>query len=301
MPIFQKPSRSIQEQIADLQTKGMVVSDTQLAEHWLQHVSYYRLSAYWLPFEYAKGIAGPRFLPETQFETAASLYEFDRHFRLLMMDAIERLEVALRGSWAYQLAHQDGPNSYLNAALYSDRTYFHQNFGKLARDVGESRETFIKHYRAKYDEPVMPPVWMVAEIMSLGQLSRWYSLLKSPSLRNLIAKPLGLHESVLGPFVKHLATVRNTCAHHVRLWNRRFLINFKIPNQPPTLAQSMINPAPNPGPIYNTLVMMIFLIRQANPGSGWSNRLKKLLESHPTGDLTAMGFPAGWQSLPLWK
>ena len=28
-------------------------------EHWLRHVSYYRLSAYWRPFEYPKGNPGP--------------------------------------------------------------------------------------------------------------------------------------------------------------------------------------------------------------------------------------------------
>ena len=32
------------------------------AEHWLRHVSYYRLSAYQLPFEYPKGNPGPGFL-----------------------------------------------------------------------------------------------------------------------------------------------------------------------------------------------------------------------------------------------
>lgn len=301
MSIFNKPSRSINQQIADLKAHGFDISDTQLAEHWLQHVSYYRLSGYWLPFELPKGTSGPRFVTGTQFETAASLYEFDRRLRLLMIDAIERLEVAFRGSWAYQLAQATGPHGYLNASLYTDRSLFHSNFGRLARDVGESRETFMKHYRAKYDEPVMPPVWMVAEIMSLGQLSRWYALLDSPSLRNAIAKPLGLHESVFVPFVRHLATVRNTCAHHGRLWNRRFLINFKIPNQPTNLAQSLVNPSPSPAAIYNTLVIMIFLIEHANPGSGWRGRLKAHLKSHPTSDAAAMGFPVNWESMPMWR
>jgi len=301
MAVFTKPSRTILQQIADLQVKGMMVGDHQLAEHWLQHVSYYRLSIYWLPFELPKGTPGPRFHAGTQFETAASLYEFDRRLRLLIMDAIERIEVALRGSWAYELAHSGGPHAYLDASIYSDRTYFHQNFAKLARDVGDSKETFIRHYRDIYDTPVMPPVWMVAEIMSLGQLSRWFSLIKKPSLRNAISKPFGLHESVLVPFVKHLATVRNTRAHHGRLWNRKFLLQFKIPTQPIDLAQSLDSNHSSPGPLYNSLVMMIFLMRAVNPGSSWSGRLKTLLASHPTGDLKSMGFPSNWQSRPLWK
>ncbi|WP_269462460.1 Abi family protein [Sphingopyxis sp. FD7] len=63
----------------------------------------------------------------------------------------------------------------------------------------------------------MPPVWMVAEMMPFGQLSRWYSSLADCSLRNRIAVPLGLTETVLVPFVRHLVDVRNICAHHGRL------------------------------------------------------------------------------------
>lgn len=301
MPVFSKPSRTIEQQISDLQAKGMLVSDKQLAEHWLQHVSYYRLSIYWLPFEFSKDTAGPRFKPGTQFETAASLYEFDRRLRLLMMDAIERIEVALRGSWAYQLAHSGGPHSYLDASLYSDRSLFHQNFAKLAREVGDSKETFMRHYREKYDTPVMPPVWMASEIMSLGQLSRWFSLLKAPAIRNAISKPFGLHESILVPFFKHLATVRNTCAHHGRLWNRKFLLQFKIPAQPKDLTQTLEAAPPGPAPLYNTIVMVLFLMNAANPGSSWCGRLKKLLSAHPTNDLASMGFPTDWNTRPLWK
>src|SRR4051794_23633493 len=105
----------------------MAVPDTAKALHWLQHVSYYRLSAYWLPFENPKGRGGPRFRPGTHFDTIVALYEFDRHLRLLMLDAIERVEVAIRGSWAYALAHQGGPHAYLNAALYRDAAQFRRH------------------------------------------------------------------------------------------------------------------------------------------------------------------------------
>lgn len=300
MAAFTKPSRTLQQQIADLQSKGMIVGDVLLATHWLQHVSYYRLSIYWREFENFPGTPGPRFRSDTHFETAASIYEFDRKLRLTLMDAIERLEVAIRGSWAYELAHNGGPHAYLDASHYSDRTLFHQNFAKLARDVGESKETFIRHYRENYDLPVMPPVWMAAEIMSLGQLSRWLSLLSSPAIRNAISNPFGLHESVLVPFVRHLSTVRNTCAHHGRLWNRKFLIGFKLPHQPSPLAQSLTPYAPGPVSIYNTLAMLVHLMKMANPGSSWKMRLVALLEAHPTDDLAAMGFPADWRSRPLW-
>lgn len=171
--IFAKPATTFDQQIAHLQAEGMIVADRARAEHWLRHVSYYRLSAYWLPFENAKGNAGPRFKAGTDFESVVELYEFDRRLRLHLLNAIERIEVAVRGNWAYNLAHHGGPHAYLDAALYNERRLFHENLARLVREVGSSPETYIDHYRQRYDTPPMPPAWMVAEMMSLGQLSRW--------------------------------------------------------------------------------------------------------------------------------
>lgn len=231
---FSKPSLEYTQQIAHLRAAGMIIDDKSFAEYWLRHVSYYRLSAYWLYFEYPKGTAGHRFRPNTHFSDITALYDFDRNLRRQVMRGTEHVEVALRGSWAYQLAHMGDGHSYLDAALYSDRTEFHRNLAKLTGDAGTSRETYIKHYRQTYDSPALPPVWMVAEMMSFGQLSRWYSNLDNRALRNEIAKPLGLPEAVLVPFIKHLTDIRNICAHHGRLWNRGFL-------QPPKLAQKPID------------------------------------------------------------
>lgn len=45
---FAKPPTSIPEQIAQLQARGMIISDAAAAAHYLSHISYYRLTAYWL-------------------------------------------------------------------------------------------------------------------------------------------------------------------------------------------------------------------------------------------------------------
>ncbi|QXF11100.1 Abi family protein [Sphingopyxis terrae] len=300
MAQFTKASLTIAQKIAHLQAAGMAIPDVPMAEHWLRHVSYYRLSAYWLPFEKPKQQPGPRFQPGTSFDTVIALYQFDRRLRLLILDAIERIEVAIRGGWAYALAHQGGPHGYLNAALYSDRKRFHENLSRLARDVGSSPETYVDHYRRTYDDPAMPPAWMVAEMMSFGQLSRWLSSLSSRAIRNKIAAPLALDEKVMVPLLKHLSTVRNTCAHHGRLWNRGFLIRPSLPHKPADLAATLEPPTPQPALLYNSLVLITFLLKQVDPPSLWKDDLKAHIATHPTGNLAAMGFPAGWDQRPLW-
>lgn len=75
----------------------MAIPDVARPEYWLRHVSYYRLSAYWLPFEYPKGNPGLRFLPGTSFDTVTALYDFDRRLRLLVLDAISSGSKSLHG------------------------------------------------------------------------------------------------------------------------------------------------------------------------------------------------------------
>jgi abortive infection bacteriophage resistance protein len=300
---FTKPSLTITEQISHLQGCGMSVADPVRAEQWLAHVSYYRLSGYWHIYKDRSAPGQTRFSAGTNFDEVCELYNFDRKLRRLVGRGIEHFEVALRGSWAYALAHHGGPHGYLNAALYSERNEFHPMLGKLASETGFSSETYIKHYRNTYDDPALPAVWMVAEMMSFGQLSRWYSLLADSSLRSTIAAPFGLREQQLVSIVKHLVDVRNICAHHGRLWNRGFRSPPQLPRNPRDLAQTLdVTRAGNAaGTIYNSLVLLIHLVRAVAPESAWKDDLRLHLDTHPTQNFGAMGFPADWTMRPLWQ
>lgn len=280
----------------------MDVEDDARAEYWLRHVSYYRLSAYWLYFEHPKGQAGPRFKDGTKFSSVTALYDFDRDLRRMVMRGTEHIEVALRGSWAYQLAHVGGPHAYLESKLYRDKRELRDSKSKLRTSVMRSAETYIAHYRSKYTEPKLPPVWMVAEMMSFGQLSRWYSNLADRNLRNKIAAPLGLPETVLVPLVRHVTDMRNICAHHGRLWNRGFLHPPKLAHKPSNLNDSLDLAATQaPAKLYNGLTTVAHVVRTVAPDSTWASDLAALVAQNPTGDFPSMGFPADWSTRPLWK
>lgn len=298
---FSKPSLTYAQQIEHLRLSGMQVADVALAEYWLRHVSYYRLSAYWLYFEHPKGTPGDRFRQGTSFERVTALYDFDRNLRRLVMRGTEHVEVALRGSWAYQLAHVGGPHSYQRPSLYKDRKEFLSSKRKLLHAVERSSETYIDHYRRKYSHPKLPPVWMVAEMMSFGQLSRWFTNLTDRSLRNRISSPLGLPETVLVPLVRHVTDMRNICAHHGRLWNRGFLHPPKLAMKPMDLNASLDLAANQaPAKLYNGLTLVAHVVRTVAPDSTWQSELSDLVKCHPTGDIASMGFPDDWLSRPLW-
>ena len=113
---FTKPPKTFDEQVVLLESRGMEIGDLGRAKRYLSHLNHYRLAAYWLPFEETH--SPHRFKPDTHFNTVLERYIFDRELRLVVMDAIERIEVSLRTQWAYYLSHTYGPHAHLDASLH---------------------------------------------------------------------------------------------------------------------------------------------------------------------------------------
>ncbi len=210
------------------------------------------------------------------------------------MNAAEHLEVSIRTQWAYQLAHSYGPHAHLRADIFKNDGIHQRCLSKLKEELARSHETFIEHYQNNYADAALPPIWAVVEVMSLGQLSKWVSGLTHGQDRQAIAENYGIDEIVLTSFLHHLTIVRNVCAHHGRLWNRRFGFQAKIPKKPQRLHQSL-NPQ-QPKHIYNTLVMLEYMMNIISPDHHWKGHLLSLFEKHPIVRKNAMGFPIGWRS-----
>ena len=87
--------------------------------------------------------------------------------------------------------------------------------------VNSSKEVFVEHFRNQYgnDHPYMP-VWVATEIMTFGHVLTMYQGAPN-TIKKSIAAPLGIHDGVLGSWLLSLNTIRNICAHHSRLWNRK--------------------------------------------------------------------------------
>lgn len=295
---YAKPALDLNQQVQQLRARGMVIADELLAKHYLSHINYYRLAAYWLPFEVDHDTH--QLPPSITFEQVLDRYVFDRELRLLLIDAIERIEVAVRTQYAYQLGHAHGAHVLLNASLFQPkrgRWSYSTNRQQLEQDVINSKETFIQHLRGKYSE-ALPPVWAAVEIMTLGQLSKWYANLKHRADRNRVARAFDMDETNLASFLHHLAVVRNLCAHHSRVWNRELAFTFKLPKHRPATVLGSLNVA-SPKKLYNTLVILGYLLDSVSPGHHWKSRLQQLIQAHriPTDQ---MGFPAHWQGQPFW-
>ncbi len=104
---YTKPALTLEEQADLLLNRGMA-GDRNIMIARLRTVGYYRLSGYWFPFRKTD----ESFKEGTSFETVWNRYAFDRRLRLLVMDAIERIEVAVRSELAHYHSLHFGPFGY---------------------------------------------------------------------------------------------------------------------------------------------------------------------------------------------
>jgi abortive infection bacteriophage resistance protein len=291
-----KPPTTYAEQLDLLKGRGLVVADEPFALHCLTHHNYYRLSAY--RFTLTVRGAPDHFLPGTTFDQLWGLYCFDRQLRLLVTEAVKRLEISVRSRWAYVLAHAHGPQAYEDATVFRDPARHASSLAKLDEELNRSDEMFVKHYRTKYNMN-RPPIWAAAEVMSFGLLGRFYENILRDRDRKEIARTYGLFPDTLKSLLEHSAYVRNLCAHHARLWNRRFTVTVKLPNHQPAGVIASLNPTEDRR-LCNTLVLLAHIVDTVEPQNHWAHRVRALLHAQTVPVTSHMGFPTDWASRPVW-
>ncbi len=301
---YEKPAFSLDQKIYQLRQRGMVVSDVSKLEHLLNSVGYYRLSAYTMPFERGFLPDGSRdhyFKTPITVEMIVELYEFDRRLRLLVMDGLERIEVAVRTRWADSLALAHGPHAYLNSDAFHDPVLHAHNLSKLALEIEKSRETYVLHYKNKYGDPSLPPLWAITESFSLGQLSHWFKNTKDVKIKEQVTEFFGMPTIQAFEGILHALTpVRNTCAHHGRLWNKRFTL--RLPHIRSIQDQLIRHSAGTTDDLllHNYLVVIHALLDNTAIDPAWGERIRMLLEERTASDQARMGFFENWQARAPW-
>jgi abortive infection bacteriophage resistance protein len=293
---FTKPALTYEQQ-ADLAiSRGFVADKAELIER-LRAVSYYRLCAYWHPFKRADN----SFEPGTTLESVWRLYTFDRQLRLIVMDAIERVEIALRCRLAYELTHQFGPFAQLDPAAFPGiPPHEHQRLLDLLHEnVLHSREAFVEHFRRTYDEFPDLPLWAAVETTTFGQILTIYRNCGKHIQRD-IATGFHLTGKVLSSWLLTLNYIRNLCAHHARLWNRELALKPLIPYDRHDARWHGPNPIQN-NRVFVVLTLLRTLLVGSAPHTRWRERLYNLFDRYAEIPLKAMGIPDNWRDHALWK
>lgn len=138
-----KPWMAFDDQLKQLQRRGLQVEDEAAARSYLKRLGYYRLSGYWYPLRAidlgasrAKGraVRADTFVAGSRFEDVVRLYVFDKKLRLLALDALEHIETAVRVDIAHLLGERD-PRAHENPDC------MHGNFAKkvIAKGPNQGR------------------------------------------------------------------------------------------------------------------------------------------------------------------
>ena len=304
-----KSATTVDQQIALLRSRGMDVAD-DVAGQWLTNVSYYRLSAYWYPARAlnASGARVDAFVPNTSFADVVALYEADRKLRMLVHDGMERVEITLRTRLGEVLC-RSSPLAYVDPLRFRD-SFDHAGWLRTARKridrAGKNHEA-IKHYRDNYAGRY--PFWVLAEVLDFADVSRLFEGLPTRDQR-VIAEGLGFvvnlnalsknqqqkakAQSPLVRWLEQLTIIRNTCAHHGRLWNRIFTPAPTAALK--TLPQLRQLPDGQSERIYGALLVMAQILRVTSPGTTWPEKVRALITGafcgNPLVTDSALGFPA---------
>lgn len=288
------------QQLDVLRERGMIIGNEYKALEQLGSISYFRLASYWCSMEMMEEAGCHRFLPDTHFEDVIDLYLFDKKLRALIFIAIQDVEIALRTRIIHHFSLKHGAFWFMNKDLFKDENIHNHCLTNLKNELGRTKEEFIQEHFSKYDSPEFPPVWKTLEVVSFGTLSKLYCNIKDTEVKKLVAKSFNLPQyTYLESWIKSASVLRNCCAHHARLWNRRFPV---IPKVPQRLPLSWIdNNAVRPMKLYAQLCYLAYLEQSINPNSQFKQQMVSLLTCKPLCTLRAMGFPENWEEEPLWK
>lgn len=301
---YTKPALSFADQAQRLIDRGLIVESKDYLIQCLSRVNYYRLSAYWYPFKVIDSYTrAEHFVPNTTFDRIWRRYVFDRKLRLLVMDAVEHIEVAiLRTRMVEQFTLLHGPFGYCDISNYNPR-YARTDHSRLIAEIDEavnrSSEEFVGRFRGKYTDEVHLPMWMVTEVMSFGQL---YTIFKNlqRSEQQYLAQQFGLFPPVLTSWLHSLNFIRNVCAHHSRLWNREIPVRPMLPDE--RHRPEWHHPVPfRNDRVFAVLTLISYLLVRIDPQNDWQIRLVKLINEYPDVPKRSMGFPDRWMESPIWK
>ncbi|MFM6994549.1 MAG: Abi family protein [Sediminibacterium sp.] len=304
-----KKPLTIDEQISLLQSRGLQIKNIESAKNKLKNISYYRLKGYW--WDMQSDSVKHLFLPNSRFKKVIDRYEFDRNLRILLFDAIECIEIALRTKMIYFLSVKYGSKWYLNQELFEGtklpsnaKITIHKNtILELEKDFERSQEIFIKDHRKRYPNQ-KPEAWKILEVATLGTLSKIYKNLNHQlPEKSIIAKEMGLNlHSELSSWLECHTYCRNIIAHHSRLWNRN-LVKQPILKLNNPQSNWIIGSLSQNSEIksFGAICSMMYLCNHIKPGHGIDKKIKILLHQNQTTQLSKIGFELDWEKHPIWR
>ncbi|WP_238994250.1 Abi family protein [Actinomyces sp. 565] len=272
---------SLQEQVAQLHCRGLIIDDDEACLRFLSQVSYYRFSGYFRYWQRSPETGDNRFVKGANFSAIREAYETEQAVATLAFEAIQKLEILLRTTFAHHYAQYTSPEGALTRGMELTQP---PNPNEepieehVLRDLDRSKEAYVSHYRdeskkdlqGKYPAEAYDhmPVWAVSEALSFGTLSRCIQACSGTPILDNIASSLGVARAPLANQIRSLAYLRNRIAHHARIWNHSVLDAPPLPMNIKRRAKQKYGNF-EPRSIFTIFVIMDKLLTESEISNTW--------------------------------
>ena len=281
---------TIDEQIENLKSLGLVVSDEDYARKVLNDISYFRLiKAYGLGLKPKNG----EYQENVLFEDIVNLYTFNLKFRYLLFPLIESIEVNLRCRLSNYFCCKYGVLGYKEKEIFANEKHFEEIKKSIEEELQRnSNALFVKNFKENYEGGDLP-FYALVEVFSFGTLSKYYKNLNNVDKKE-IAKLFGVGYTYLESWIEHISFVRNICAHYGRLYNA------KMPKTP-ILYKEYTEKRIGNNRVFATLICIKHLLKDNEKWEIFVGDLEELINKYDNVRISTMGFPENWKELLISK
>lgn len=293
---YSKVPLSCDKHIELLKSRGLIIDDEERAAKYLGNVGYYRLTGYM--YHLQSKDEKQLFLTETCFDDILNLYQFDKKLRTIIMEYMERIEVAVKAKLTNHFSLSYGFFWYTNESLYVDKALYASLIAKITESFVDPQEHYLRAFKFKYEDP-MPPANMALETLTLGNTARLFKALANGVEKQDIAKEFNVISTTLTSWLVYLTNVRNLCAHHSRLWNKRVTADRPfIPTRKEYKFHGELTDDFNTS-MYGIISIINRLLLSFNQENRFTVKIETLIEEHKI-DTALMGFPSNWKEAAPW-
>lgn len=307
---YSKPYLSVDDQINLLESRKLNISDRKQVSHYLSKVGYYRLSGYSYVFKNIKVEPDlsykilDDFKDNVNFKDILKLYIFDKKLKLLLLDAIERIEIAIRVDISLVVGKTSTDpfdkklfkDNFLKVKKGYERSGYDECLIKYERYFANSSEDFVKHFQGKYEGSKMP-IWMAVELWDFGLLSKYLKGLKDEYLKDVCQKYEVNNFRSFTTWLHLMNVIRNISAHHSRLWNRSLPVTI-IKSEELIKRYNLQNYQHQWNKVFISICIIEYLMQFISSNSKWIERVGDLMGEFPDSEYLSpghMGFSENWK------
>lgn len=281
-----QPPMTIDEQVENLKSIGLIVNDEEYAKKILNDISYFRLvKAFSLNLKPKNGC----YDRQTTFKEIVDLYLFNANFRQIIFPEIEKVEINVRCRLANFFAAQYGVLGYLQAENFADENYHAQFLKDINEEIGRnSKAPFVRNFRENYEGGNLP-IYALVEVFSFGTLSKFYKNMLNKD-KKTIAKTFGVGYTYLESWLESISYVRNICAHYGRIYNAKL-------SKTPILYKEYTQVGIGNNRIYGVLLCLKHLLKNDVHWNLFVDNIELLFDKYQYVKISTMGFPENWKEL----